>query len=36
MRPQISARKTAGLLPKPVHSTAKGPAGPLRRFRNLP
>ena len=30
---QISARKTAGLLPKPVHFTAKGPLGPLRRFR---
>ena len=30
---QISARKTAGLLPKPVHFTAKGPIGPLRRFR---
>ena len=29
---QISARKTAGLLPNPVHFTAKGPAGPLRRF----
>src|SRR6476620_3669477 len=29
----ISARKTAGLLPKPVHFTAKGPIGPLRRFR---
>src|SRR5271166_6620822 len=29
----ISARKTAGLLPKPVHFTAKGPVGPLRRFR---
>src|SRR5271165_5640234 len=25
--------KTAGLLPKPVHLTAKGPIGPLRRFR---
>src|ERR1700688_212360 len=31
----ISARKTAGLLPKPVHFTAKGPIGPLRRFRRL-
>src|ERR1700693_2730895 len=31
--PKISARKTAGLLPKPVHVTAKGPIGPLRRFR---
>src|ERR1700688_1947922 len=30
---KISARKTAGLLPKPVHFTAKGPIGPLRRFR---
>jgi hypothetical protein len=30
---QISARRTRGLLPKPVHSTAKGPIGPLRRFR---
>ena len=29
----MSARKTAGLLPKPVHFTAKGPIGPLRRFR---
>jgi hypothetical protein len=33
MRAQISARKIAGLLPKPVHFTAKGPIGPLRRFR---
>ena len=30
---KISARKTAGILPKPVHFTAKGPIGPLRRFR---
>jgi hypothetical protein len=30
---KISARKTAGLPPKPVHFTAKGPIGPLRRFR---
>jgi hypothetical protein len=30
---KISARKTAGLLSKPVHFTAKGPIGPLRRFR---
>ena len=26
---QISTRKTAGLLPKPVHFTAKGPMGPF-------
>src|ERR1700688_1436538 len=32
---KTSARKTAGQLPKPVHFTAKGPAGPLRRFRRL-
>src|SRR5882757_4090275 len=30
---QISTRKTAGVLPKPVHYTAKGPIGPLRLFR---
>src|SRR5580692_9479357 len=30
---KISAPKTGGLLPKPVHFTAKGPIGPLRRFR---
>src|SRR3984885_8310960 len=29
----ISARKTAGMLPRPVDFTAKGPIGPLRRFR---
>src|SRR5689334_21501233 len=31
--PSILARKTAGLLPKPIRFTAKGPTGPLRRFR---
>ena len=31
----ISARKIAGMLPTPIHFTAKGPIGPLRRFRGL-
>src|SRR4029077_512104 len=29
---KISTRQTESLLPKPVHSNAKGPIGPLRRF----